>query len=196
MENQKGFTLIELLVVIAIVGLLAAIVLAALNNARQKARVAGAAQTQRQLQKAAELYLSNLGFYPPDVGRGWDPGFAKPLPYNLDNGQDCNTNPSACPSCAWCPADWITQVQTSWAGPYIAAWPSNTPWKGEYDYNYWAVETNRYGCTVPAGIYVGVQGDYNNANTIPNDAEQEMLDKNLDNDGCLNGESQMILFGL
>lgn len=68
-----------------------------------------------------------------------------------------------------------------------------TPWKGEYDYNCWSVDTVRYGCTVPAGIYIGVQGDSNNANTIPGDAEQILLDKGYDNDACLNGEAQMLL---
>ncbi len=194
--TKSGFTLIELLVVIAIVGILSGIVLASLGNAREKGKVAATLQNQRSLQKAIELYFNDMGFYPPDTSRGWDPGFARALPYNPDTGADCAVNAGDCPACPNCPVDWVNQALANWRGPYIAAWPVSTEWKGKYDYNYWPSGATRYGCTIPAGVYIGVQRDYSDANPIPASAEQSILDKNLDSDNCLDGEAQMILFRL
>lgn len=59
-ETKKGFTLIELLVVIAIIGILASVVLASLNSARQKARDARRIADIKQLQLALELYFDSV----------------------------------------------------------------------------------------------------------------------------------------
>lgn len=68
---KKGFTLIELLIVIAILGVLAVVVLVAINPVQQLARTrdAGRISTVSQLGHAVEAYYtSHNGTYPPATG--------------------------------------------------------------------------------------------------------------------------------
>ncbi len=62
--TYRGFTLIELLVVIAIIGILAAVVLASLNSAREKSRNTSYLSQVREYQKALEMHYSENGSYP------------------------------------------------------------------------------------------------------------------------------------
>ncbi|MDQ5971508.1 MAG: type pilus assembly protein PilA [Patescibacteria group bacterium] len=60
---KKGFTLIELLVVIAIIGVLAAVVLAATNSARNKGSDAAIKANLANVRAQAELYYdTNSGY--------------------------------------------------------------------------------------------------------------------------------------
>lgn len=61
---SKGFTLVELLVVISIIGLLSSTVLAALNEARAKARDAKRTQTVAQYKNAFYLYFNEYNEFP------------------------------------------------------------------------------------------------------------------------------------
>jgi len=72
----SGFTLVELLVVIAIVAVLAALLLPALNNAKEQGRSALCKNNMRQLTLGILLYADENEFYlpwPGDVDRNLEP---------------------------------------------------------------------------------------------------------------------------
>jgi len=59
MKKNKGFTLIELLVVIAIIGVLASVVLASLNSARNKGTDAAIKSGLANMRAQAEIYYDS-----------------------------------------------------------------------------------------------------------------------------------------
>lgn len=62
--KKRGFTLIELLVVVAIIGILATVVLASLNKARNAAKGTVVTAEVRSLKQAFELYYLDHDEYP------------------------------------------------------------------------------------------------------------------------------------
>ena len=99
-RHYKAFTLVELLVVIAIIGVLVALLLPAVQAAREAARRAQCSNNMRQMVLATQLYLDSVGSMPPAVclssgGGNWSV-HARILPFmeqlNLQNLIDFRYN--------------------------------------------------------------------------------------------------------
>lgn len=63
LKSNKGFTLLELLVVIALIGIFAAIVVAALNSARNKGKDSSIRGTMAGMRAQAQLYYAANSYY-------------------------------------------------------------------------------------------------------------------------------------
>jgi type IV pilus assembly protein PilA len=139
---QRGFTLIELLVVIAIIGILAAVVLASLNDARDGGQDASIKQSIGNARSQAELVYNQEGFsYSGVCASG---AITNLMQAAADNrAETTGTNVSAAGS-----ATIVTCADTD-AGYGIEA-PLNIP-NGAGGVQMWCIDSTGYVGTTSAG---------------------------------------------
>jgi type II secretion system protein G len=117
--RRKGFTLIELLIVIAIIGVLASIVLVALNGAREEAQNAKARQELNGIRSAIEVMAVDTQEWPGHQ----IPGEINNIGVNeISNIAATNVGLSDNPS---------GDPYTGWNGPYVEATMLD-PWGNPY----------------------------------------------------------------
>lgn len=116
---RTGFTLIELLVVISIIGILATLLLANLNAARERARDAQRKADLRTIQTALRLYYNDYSSYPTSNSS------------YLIVGCGASGARTACP---W-GAAWITSEGQTYAKP-LPKDPLDVPSDTVNDYRY------------------------------------------------------------
>ena len=82
-KKRKGFTLIELMIVIAIMAMLAAIVLASIQRARERSRFTACISNMRSIGIAIEIYMTDDPLdLPPDDIKKLAPAYMPSIPKN------------------------------------------------------------------------------------------------------------------
>lgn len=129
---RKGFTLIEVMVVIGIIGLLAGVVLSAMNGARESAKKKTAMAQLREIRSGINLLEADTGKWPNGCPVSNTSGSAEHQINSANSGLVTAPIISSDPPCGWNAGDIA-----AWKGPYISATidPWGNPYRFDPDYH-------------------------------------------------------------
>lgn len=132
MKRKKIFTLVELLIVIAIIVILAAMLLPALNKARDKAKASSCISNMKQISLALDMYQNdNRDLYPEVQGGASFTGWTSQL---YDHKYIPNYGTMVCPSRApYSDARNKVAADVYWEMAYLTYGMGNTYYTGAAD---------------------------------------------------------------
>ena len=144
MKENKGFTLVELLVVIAIIGVLASVVIAALNGARDKASDTAIKGNLNHMRAQTNIYFSDYGHFGAKVeSSDCDAGIFADSVINKAIKDSVQKNGGEDADCV-----------SSGPGTYADSWAISVPLKSDNG-DTWCIDSE--GVAVQSGI-AGVTG--------------------------------------
>lgn len=158
MSRSRGFTLVELLVVIAIIGVLVALLLPAIQAAREAARRTNCSNNLRQISLAAQNYANTVGHFPSangslDKANSSSNGRWGYLAFILPYFEQANVKNAIDPAMAWYQEPQLSRLRQMEL-PGIKC-PSYSPIQSV---NFAVAGTNVYEESTLATHYFGVMG--------------------------------------